>query len=103
MGKTDYMSETPKMKNVYTVRIPESDKYKPYSEWIKLSDEVRSGFFTCSLNDIVVKGECHDEITGTNPFTSVQVLGRHKPEAFYVTAFSDNSSFPISKHYRMGG
>ena len=28
---------------------------------------------------------------------------RRIPTAFKVTAFSDNTSFPLAKHYRLGG
>ena len=37
-----------------------------------------------------------DEITGVSGQTAAQVLNRHKPNAFKVTAFSDNTSFPLS-------
>lgn len=92
-----------KMANAYTVRIPESEKYKPYHEWIKLSPEERAGYFTCSLKDMIVEGECLEEITGATPFTAAELLSRHKPEAFVVTAFSDNTSHLTGKHYRIGG
>lgn len=92
-----------KMSNAYTVRIPESDRYRPYSEWVKLPEMEREKYFTCSVNDVVVKGECEEEITGTSPNTASQLLSKHKPEAFLVTAFSDNTSSSHAKHYRLGG
>lgn len=103
MGRTEYASSNLKMQNVYTVRIPESEEYKPYNEWIKLSDEERQKYFTCSLKDIVVKGECAEDITGTSPSTAAEMLSRYKPESFVVTAFSDNTSHRMGKHYRLGG
>ena len=56
-----------------------------------------------SHDDIVVKGECREEITGESGQTAAQVLNRHKPEAFRITAFSDNTGFGAAKHYRLGG
>ena len=103
IGRTDNLSSDPKMSNVYTVRIPESPSYKPYSEWIRLPDNQRKFYFTCNLKDIVVKGECSEEITGMSPDTASQLLSRYKPEAFVVTAFSDNTSHRLGKHYRLGG
>lgn len=84
--------------NTYTVRIPQNDDYRPYHEWM----DDQSGF-TVSEGDIVVCGECDDEITGEDGQTAAQLLLRHKPEAFRVTAFSDNTSHLMGKHYRLGG
>lgn len=92
-----------KMENTYTARIPESDQYTPYRDFVKLSAEERNGLFTFDLGDIVVRGECLEEITGQTPNTASEVLDRLKPEAFLVTAFSDNTSHPCAKHYRVGG
>ena len=93
--------KTAKMANVYTARIPESENYRPYHEWA--AEENRAGLFTVSLGDIIVKGECQEEITGKSPYTATELLKRHKPDAFVVTAFSDNTSHQMSKHYRIGG
>lgn len=103
IGRTEYLSSSPRMDNTYTVRIPISEKYKPYHEWILLPAEERAKYFTCSQKDVVVKGECAEEITGIPPDTSSQLLSRHKPDAFVVTAFSDNTSHVCGKHYRLGG
>ena len=92
-----------RMSNIYTARIPMSGKYLPYLEWARLPQEERSRFITFSLNDIVVLGECPEEITGAPPYTSTEVLKRYKPDAFIVTAFSDNTTHLCSKHYRVGG
>lgn len=103
IGRAEYADKNPKMDNVYTVRIPVSEQYRPYREWIRLPEEERREFYTCSQKDVVVKGECSDEITGEVPNTASQVLSRNKPDAFVVTAFSDNTSHRTAKHYRLGG
>lgn len=91
-----------RMAYTYAVRIPASKAYLSYAQWARLADEERKQHFTCGLNDIVVCGECVDNITGHPPDTAAQVLGRNKPDAFTVTAFSDNSAY-IGGHYRLGG
>ena len=79
IGRTEYADKNPRMDNTYTVRIPISEK------------------------DVVIKGECDADITGISPDTAAQVLLRHKPDAFVVTAFADNTSHRMAKHYRLGG
>ena len=103
MERSDYASKDPRMANTYTVRIPQSARYLPYKEWIKLAEEKRSGYFTCSIKDIIILGEFAETITGTSPSTAAEVLSRYKPDAFVVTAFSDNTSHKRAKHYRAGG
>lgn len=88
------------MNNTYTVRIPESERYRPYAEWMKLSDTNRKRFFTLRVDDIVVYGSCPESI---GEIAAAQLLVRYKPDAFRVTAVSDNTTFPIGKHYRLGG
>lgn len=85
--------------NTYIVRIPKDRRYLPYPEFAKNP----KGHFTVSLDDIVVRGICNEEITGESGKTATQVLQRHKPDAFKVTAFSDNTAFRMAKHYRLGG
>ncbi len=103
IGRTESADKNTRMENAYTVRIPVSDRYLPYHQWLKLSDEERTGYFTCSQKDIVIRGECEADITGISPDTAAQVLSRYKPDSFVVTAFSDNTSHRMGKHYRLGG
>ena len=84
---------------VYTVRIPENPYYRPYAEFAKNPE----GYFSVSPGDIVILGECPEYITGKSGNTAAQVLNRYRPDAFQVTAFSDNTAFPMAKHYRLGG
>lgn len=96
---TGYEGEKASMTNTYTVRIPENRKYVPYAEFARMPNDR----FTVSEGDIVVKGVCTEKITGESPNTAAQVLLRHKPDAFKITAFSDNTSNLLGKHYRAGG
>ena len=84
------------VQNTYAVRIPKDDRYLPYAEYKNSPEE----HFTVSQGDIVICGECTEEITGESGKTAAQVLNRYKPSAFKVTAFSDNTSFLLAKHYR---
>ncbi len=103
IGRAEYADKNPRVDNTYTVRIPVSKNYLPYHEWVRLPEEERRGYITCSQKDVVIKGECDADITGISPDTAAQVLSRHKPDAFVVTAFSDNTSHKMAKHYRLGG
>ena len=59
-----------KMENVCTARIHASESYMPYRDWAALPEQERRSRFTCGLRDIVVKGECMEEITGISPHTA---------------------------------
>lgn len=74
--------------NTYNVRIP-----------LKVAGEG----FKLLTGDVVVLGECQDKITMKSPNTAVEVLQRNKPDAFIVTAYTDNTSRLMDKHYRLGG
>lgn len=90
-------------KNVYVVRIPADERYRHYPEWAALPDDLRGRYFTMSLDDVVIYGNCLEEITGESGKTAVQITKYHKPGAFKVTACSDNTRAPVERHYRLGG
>lgn len=73
-------------KNVYVVRIP-----------------AEHGPVLLREGDIIIKGIVEDEITSKTPNTATELLKRYQPNAFRVTSFSDNTNFPVDKHYRVGG
>ena len=82
---TTMLSDSSESKrNTYTVRIPQ--------------EEIR-----VALGDIVVYGSCQEEITGVSPDTAVELLQRHKPDAFRVTSVADNTRRRFGRHYRLGG
>lgn len=84
----------------YTCRIPRAEKYLPYAEWSALAD--KTGYFTASLNDIVLLGEQGEHITGATPYTATEILAKYKPDAFKIMTFSNNSKYP-GAHIRIGG
>lgn len=89
--------------STYTVRVPETTKYRPYHEWKNFSDDERQQYFTISDGDIIVYGECMEDIEGTQGKTAAQVLIKNKPDAFKITAISNNTGSRFAKHYRLGG
>ena len=98
-ANTGFNGTQASVQNTYVVRIPKDERYLAYAEYAKDP----KGHFTASQDDLVVLGECSEEINGTAGHTAAQVLNRCKPDAFKVTAFSDNTAFPLAKHYRLGG
>lgn len=75
--------------NTYTVRIPaESLEYD----------------FVAAKGDVVIHGECEDMIDDKVQGCRVaEVIAKHKPGAFRVTAVADNTGHLIDKHWRLGG
>ncbi len=96
---TSFGDKEANVSNTYVARIPQDERYLPYAEYVLRPE----GHFTVSQDDIVIHGECAEKITGEAGKTAAQLLNRHKPEAFKVTAFSDNTAFPVDRHYRLGG
>lgn len=96
---TNFNTTQASVQNTYVVRIPKDGRYLTYAEYKDSPEE----HFTVSQGDIVICGECAEEITVESGKTAAQVLNRYKPSAFKVTAFSDNTSFLLAKHYRLGG
>lgn len=93
-GSTNRVSE-----DSYTIRIPQNPNFRYYDDW-KQSPE---SYFTVSKKDIVILGECAEEITGASPNTASEIMQRHKPNAFLVTSFTNNTSHLAGKHYRVEG
>lgn len=83
--------------NSFVVRVPKSEYYKPYVHW----KETLEGF-TFSTGDYVIKGEIEEETV--TPNTVLDIVSRHKPEAFEVRLFKDNTgTVELAEHYRIEG
>ena len=81
----------------FVVRVPKSEDYKPYNEWKETLDG-----FTFSTGDYVIKGEIEEETV--TPNTVLDNVSRHKPEAFEVRLFKDNTgTVELAEHYRIEG
>ena len=90
------------MGGAYVARIPASLLYKPYKEWVALSAATRGNFFTIHNDDVVILGSSSETVSSVAGNTAPQVVARNKPNAFKVTATSENNS-GIEPHYRLGG
>lgn len=82
--------------NVFVVRVPKSADYHPYNEWKETMDG-----FTFSTGDYIIRGEVTEEVT---PSTVQDIVNRHKPEAFIVKMFQDNTgTVEALEHYHIEG
>lgn len=75
--------------NTYTVRIP--------------ADKVPAEFSVSTGYDFVVLGECKDAVSNETGQRAAEIISRYKPNAFKVSAFSDNTGHMLDKHFRLGG
>ena len=81
----------------YICRIPKDIRYKPYVEWIK--DNIG---FTVSTGDYIIKGEIEEDII--NPQTIQSIVRRHRPDAFEIKYFKDNTgTVELMEHYHVEG
>lgn len=82
--------------NVFVVRVPKSADYHPYNEWKESMDG-----FTFSTGDYIIRGEVTDEVT---PNTVQSIINAHKPEAFIIKLFQDNTgTVEALEHYHIEG
>lgn len=82
--------------NVFVVRVPKSADYHPYNKWKESMDG-----FTFSTGDYIIRGEVTEEIT---PDTVQNIVNAHKPEAFIVKLFQDNTgTVEALEHYHIEG
>lgn len=82
--------------NVFVVRVPKSADYHPYNEWKRSMDG-----FTFSTGDYIIRGEITEEVT---PSTVQSIVNAHKPEAFIIKLFQDNTgTVEALEHYHIEG
>lgn len=99
-AKTNTTEET--KSSSYVVRIEDNGLYKAYNDWVKLSDDDKKKYFTVSLDDIVILGDCEAEI-GSESVTATSLLKNNKPNAFRIAKFKDNTNCVFAKHFRVEG
>lgn len=84
---------------VYVARIPKNARYLPYREWKERPD----GNITFSEGDYIIKGHLFDDEIPT-PNTIQKIFQAHRPEAFQIKTFSDNTgTIELAEHYRVEG
>lgn len=86
--------------NVFLARIPYSDYYLKYKDWINNIDNS----YTLNPGDYVFLGELEadEEIVTAN--TILNIYNKHKGYAFVVRSFQDNTKLIAQlPHYRIEG
>lgn len=61
-------------------RIPKDSKFMEKFDWVKLPNDQMGNYFTLGIGDIIVKGECLDEIDEyTQGKRSSELLDKYRP------------------------
>ena len=88
-------------------RIPKDDKFLEKQEWIKLPNDQMGNYFTLAPGDIIVKGECPQEIDEyTSGHRSTDLLGRYREyqACMEITEYSNNDGIGRNnRHYLVRG
>lgn len=72
-------------KNVITKDV---SHYKPYLEYIKLSEDVRDDYFTAKVGDFIIFEKVDDIVTTAQEFSQLQQ--KYKDSSIKVTSFSSS-------------
>ena len=75
-------------------RIPKDARFKEKQEWIKLPNDEMSNYFTLAQGDIIVKGECDEEIDEyTKGHRSTDLLGKYREyqACMEISEYSNNT------------
>lgn len=93
--------------NNIIIRIPIDDKFRNYSEWIKLADDMREDYFTLHQGDIIVKETVEDDINEyTKGERSTDFLAKYKEtgECLVIKNWQDNTGIGrCTPHYYVSG
>lgn len=96
-NKTNISGNTVSSGALFTIRVPKSENYLPYSKWINGPD----GYFTFSGGDYVVKGEIDEIPTSSNILT---IYNKYRENACKITFIKDNTgTIECMEHYRIEG
>lgn len=83
----------------YIARIPKDERYLPYSQWKEHPD----GKITFSEGDYIIRGLLGEDEIPT-PNTIQKIYQTHRPDAFQIKTFSDNTgTIELAEHYRVEG
>ena len=75
-------------------RIPKDEKFLEKQQWINLPNDQMGNYFTLSQGDIIIKGECTDEIDEyTAGHRSTDLLGKYRDfqACMEISEFSINT------------
>lgn len=82
-------------KNVITKDVAH---YKPYLEYIKLSEDARGDYFTAKVGDFIIFEEVDDVVTTAQEFSQLQQ--KYKDSGIKVTSFSSSVYGMLVDHIR---
>lgn len=90
------------MGQMYTILIPFSEKYKPYSEWKSATN--KESMYTLSQGDYIFFRNLTEEIT---PNTIVKLKSKYEPNVCEVRSIEeipmDSKKYGIKIQLRVGG
>lgn len=100
-GQTTYNTDN----NI--IRIPQSNRYKPYSEWINIPNTEQPNYFTLHQGDIIIMGEVDDVINEyKDGMRSSDLISKYKELGMCLTidAYQDNTGVGRTcPHYFVSG
>jgi len=90
-----------------TCRIPKDSRFLEKQQWVEQPNDTKANFFTLAPGDIIVKGECLDEIDEyTKGHRSTDLLGKYRQyqACMEITEYSNNTGKGRNKeHYLARG
>lgn len=93
--------------NNIIIRIPQSDNFKDYGEWINTPNDLMDNYFTLHQGDIIVKGDIDEVIDEyTEGKRSTDFLTKYKAVGVCLTIsnWQDNTGVGrCSPHYYVNG
>ncbi|MCH5210436.1 MAG: hypothetical protein J1F01_05665 [Oscillospiraceae bacterium] len=93
--------------NEILVRIPESDKFKPYGEMISDVKNLTGDYFTLNRGDIIIKGAVDDDIDEyAKGKKSTDLLSKYKEigVCLQINNWQDNTGVGrVAPHYYVSG
>lgn len=94
-GQKERTDQTKTPETVVRIPIQTDLEYLPYTEW----KNNPSASFTLNPGDVVILGECDDEITGISPDTASEFIQKHS-ECFMIQLVKDNTRCLGFKHLK---
>lgn len=85
---------------LHTVIIPQTERYKPYSEWKNLPGTEQAFYFTLNIGDIVALGAHEKEMEASSETKMKLDL---MPNCFNITLIQENATSGFGRHYRIEG
>lgn len=90
-------NSTVSLGSAFVVRVPKNKEYHSYKEWKETLDG-----FTFSTGDFIILGEIEEETV--TPNNVGDIVNRHRPQAFEVRLFKDNTvTIEALEHYHIEG